>query len=355
MVFRGRLLAGLPGMTARSQLGDSTIRWTLTFAGFREGSPASAAMTPRRFHAIYAYAKGSNMSMWNSLARVVLVAAAILLPRAAGAQGPVWTLDFPSTGVAAATVRSQAALMARVRLYGSAAPAGGLTLALTSSDPRILAMPPSVTVSAGRSEAIFEIRAAEVSAPIGITVNATGGGRTQAANVTIIPAPGSAQAGARAAGGAASGAAGAAAGGASSGLGGLKGGAAPAHDGAAGAAAGGANSGLGGLKGGPAVALGGAATSAAWSGIVTPPNAVAGKPASFVIQARTQANARRTSGGDVFVAWLSGPQAAAVCITDAGDGTYVGSFTVNSAGAYELHVLLMGVPIGGDPFAVSVR
>jgi hypothetical protein len=77
--------------------------------------------------------------------------------------------------------------------------------------------------------------------------------------------------------------------------------------------------------------------------------------ASFVIQARTPDNGRRTTGGDAFVARLTGPQAAPVSIKDAGDGTYVGSFVVTSSGAYTLHVLLAGVPIGGSPFAVSVK
>ena len=405
--------------------------------------------------------------MISLLTRVILLLAVALLPRAASAQGPVWALDFVSTGSASAAVQSQSVLTARVRLTGSPAPAGGFTLALTSSDPRALSVPASITVPAGRSEALFEVRAAAVSVPIRIDVKATAGGRSQVASVTITPTSGSRQmpmssarggasssasgaaspgaaassgasagglgaasAGATAAAGAkssaaASGAAGGAAadgaaaqgsvgcsgrsastaatscgtavGGVSSGAGTAAGGVASgggvaagagasagspagvqsgAAAGAVGSAASSANAaggaatgsaaaggaaaaGAGASAGGVAAAHGGAAvsgaTSAAHSVLLSPPYAVAGKMASFVVQARTESNSRSTTGGDAFAARLSGPQSAAVTIKDAGDGTYVGSFTVNTAGAYTLHVLLAGVPIGGSPFAVTVR
>jgi hypothetical protein len=377
----------------------------------------------------------------------ILLVAVVLLPRAAIAQRPVWALDFVSTGSASAAVQSQAVLTARVRLSGSPAPAGGVTISLASSDPRVLSMPASVTVPAGRSEALFEVRAAVVSIPIRIDVRATGSGRTQIASVTVTPAsasqqmrmnpvrggasssasggasagasagsPGSAAAGGASAGGlSAAGVGGAAAAGAkspgaassaapgvatggsvaqggaacagaaalataasgcgtgvgaaSTGVGTPAGGVASAGSAAAaaggvagasaGAAASAASSGVVAAAGGaPAPqggAAGGAPASAALSVLVSPPHAVAGKMASFVIQARTQANALRTTGGDVFAARLSGPQDAPVSIKDAGNGTYVGSFVVNTAGAYALHVLLAGVPINGSPFAIFVK
>jgi hypothetical protein len=352
---------------------------------------------------------------------VVLLALVTLIPRAACAQGPIWTLDFVSSGTAFAAVRSPAVLTARVRLSGSVAPAGGFILALTSSDPRVLSMPASVTVPAGRSEALFEIRAAAVSTAVNIRLSATGGGRTQAAIVTVTAMSASAQAGVNTARGASAGAGassasgaagekGAAAGAASTTAGAVTGGAAAAKGGAAGAAspaAGGAAAEKGGAAGATSAAAGGAAaakggaagaaagaaaaekgaaagaaaggrpggaaadkasvtaglgstagsasTSAALSVLVAAPNAISGQIASFVIQARTPANTSRTTGGDAFVARLSGPQAAPVSIKDAGDGTYVGSFVVSTTGTYTLHVLLAGVPIAGSPSAVSVK
>lgn len=103
------------------------------------------------------------------------------------------------------------------------------------------------------------------------------------------------------------------------------------------------------------VAVGTGITSASLSNLAVLPAAAAGRPGSFLIQARNQFGVRRDTGGDVFSAHVSGPETPAVSVEDLQDGMYRGTFLVHTAGTYRLTVLFGGLPISGSPFAFDVR
>jgi hypothetical protein len=68
------------------------------------------------------------------------------------------------------------------------APAGGLTISLTSSNPAVAAVPATVTVSAGlRNSQSFAIITTAVKSSTPVTISASYHGITQSANLTVTP------------------------------------------------------------------------------------------------------------------------------------------------------------------------
>lgn len=72
----------------------------------------------------------------------------------------------------------------------SAAPAGGLTVTLSSSDAQVVKLPPTVTVAAGATSAVFVVTTTEVPAPVSVSVSAVAGGATRSATLMVAPPEG---------------------------------------------------------------------------------------------------------------------------------------------------------------------
>ena len=82
-----------------------------------------------------------------------------------------------------------------------------------------------------------------------------------------------------------------------------------------------------------------------------------GKPATFVVTAISRSDERVRVGGDRVEASLHAGDgvAGSVCpVEDAGNGTYVISYTASALGAHQLHIRVNGVAVPGSPFAVVV-
>jgi len=101
--------------------------------------------------------------------------------RLAPAEAEVATLS--SLALSQTTVVGGATVVGTIRL-SAAAPAGGATVALASSDPRIAAVPSSVTVSAGATAATFPVTTKR-KRPGAATITATYGGSTATARLTV--------------------------------------------------------------------------------------------------------------------------------------------------------------------------
>jgi len=69
----------------------------------------------------------------------------------------------------------------------SAAPSGGAVVSLSSSDPSVASVPPSVTVPAGATSATFTVATAPVAASASVTITATSSGTTETASLTVVP------------------------------------------------------------------------------------------------------------------------------------------------------------------------
>src|SRR5467141_3224874 len=70
-----------------------------------------------------------------------------------------------------------------------AAPAGGATVALSSSNTTVARTPPSVTVAAGATSATFTVSTSAVAASTTVTISGTYSGATRSASLTVTPAP----------------------------------------------------------------------------------------------------------------------------------------------------------------------
>jgi hypothetical protein len=70
----------------------------------------------------------------------------------------------------------------------SAAPTGGASVALSSSNPAVASVPPSVTVPAGSTSAAFAVTTSSVSASTSATISAAYGGVTRTASLAVQPA-----------------------------------------------------------------------------------------------------------------------------------------------------------------------
>src|SRR5467141_1801689 len=69
-----------------------------------------------------------------------------------------------------------------------AAPAGGATVALSSSNTAAATVPPSVTVAAGATTATFTVSTSAVAASTTVTISGTYSGATRSASLTVTPA-----------------------------------------------------------------------------------------------------------------------------------------------------------------------
>jgi hypothetical protein len=86
----------------------------------------------------------------------------------------------PSSVTGGAAVQGTATLT-------SAAPAGGAVVTLTSSNTAAATVPPSVTVPAGATSAIFTVTTQTVTASAAATITGAYGGATRTATVTVNP------------------------------------------------------------------------------------------------------------------------------------------------------------------------
>jgi hypothetical protein len=69
----------------------------------------------------------------------------------------------------------------------SAAPSGGAVVSLSSSDPSVASVPPSVTVQAGATTTTFTVATTAVAASTSITITATSSGTIETASLTVVP------------------------------------------------------------------------------------------------------------------------------------------------------------------------
>jgi hypothetical protein len=86
----------------------------------------------------------------------------------------------PSTVNGGATARGTVSL-------DSGAPAGGVVVQLSSSNPNIVNVPATATIPAGLVESTFNINTSQVAARTPATLNGTSGGVTRKAGLTIVP------------------------------------------------------------------------------------------------------------------------------------------------------------------------
>ncbi|HXN17223.1 MAG TPA: TIGR03790 family protein [Candidatus Binatus sp.] len=71
-----------------------------------------------------------------------------------------------------------------VRLTGPAYP-GGVTISLTSSDPSVVEVPPSITIAAGATQGLFGVTTAPVSSSTPVTIAASSGSSNKSATLTL--------------------------------------------------------------------------------------------------------------------------------------------------------------------------
>src|SRR5262249_14353463 len=69
------------------------------------------------------------------------------------------------------------------------APAGGGVVTLTSSDPSLVKVPPSVSIAAGNSADSFTINTSPVSTGASVRIDASAGGGTKSAFINLGPDP----------------------------------------------------------------------------------------------------------------------------------------------------------------------
>lgn len=107
------------------------------------------------------------------------------------------TVAAPSNGAGVAGVTltpsavvggSTQAVRAQVTL-DRPAPTEGATVTLSSSDPAVVRLPPSLGIAPGASSGFVDFTTAAVGAPTQVTVRATYGGSAQTAVLTVNPAP----------------------------------------------------------------------------------------------------------------------------------------------------------------------
>jgi hypothetical protein len=110
----------------------------------------------------------------------------------------IWDFELSSSAPASASLSSLSlnptsvtggnSSTGTVTLSG-AAPAGGATVALSSSNTTAARVPSSVTVAAGATSATFTVSTSAVSASTAVTISATYSGVTRSASLTVTPAP----------------------------------------------------------------------------------------------------------------------------------------------------------------------
>jgi len=72
-------------------------------------------------------------------------------------------------------------------MLSSAAPSGGVTVTLSSSNPAVATVPGGVTVAAGGTTATFAVATSAVTTATTVTISGTSGGVTQSAQLTVTP------------------------------------------------------------------------------------------------------------------------------------------------------------------------
>ncbi len=106
----------------------------------------------------------------------------------AGAPPPPPAPDLASFVLSASGVEAGGSVTGTVTL-SVAAPAGGATVALSSSLPGVAAVPASVTVPAGATTASFQLQANSVDVETSVVLTASLAGKTLQATLTVRPAP----------------------------------------------------------------------------------------------------------------------------------------------------------------------
>jgi len=99
---------------------------------------------------------------------------------------PVAPVTLSSVSVSPATLTGGGSATLTVELTGLA-PLGGVTVALSSSNASVLAVPASLKVASGQTTAIAQVNAAQANAKAVVTVTATYGGVGKTASVTVAP------------------------------------------------------------------------------------------------------------------------------------------------------------------------
>ncbi len=99
----------------------------------------------------------------------------------------VGSLTMSSVSVSPASVVGGATLSVNSVSLNGPAPTGGVSVALTSSDPAVASVPSSVTVLQGSTSAPFSIVTSSVSAATTVMISASYGGVTRSASLTVNP------------------------------------------------------------------------------------------------------------------------------------------------------------------------
>jgi hypothetical protein len=89
-------------------------------------------------------------------------------------------------GFAQNSVKGGTLLTAAVFLNASA-PLGGITVTLSSDQPGIASVPPSVVVPQGLSQALFQIQTSTVGTNTNVNISSSSAGATQSAPLTVTP------------------------------------------------------------------------------------------------------------------------------------------------------------------------
>ena len=100
---------------------------------------------------------------------------------------PAQSVTLSSVGLSPTSVTGGSSSQGTVTLSG-AAPSGGATVALSSSNGAVAAVPASVTVAAGATSATFTATTNSVTATTSVTISASYGGVTNTATLTVNPA-----------------------------------------------------------------------------------------------------------------------------------------------------------------------
>ncbi len=107
-------------------------------------------------------------------------------PAPAPAPQPAPAFGLSAVSLSQSEVESQAQPQGTVTLTG-AAPAGGVIVALSSSDPIAVRVPAAVTIPGGASTATFIAITTTVSATTQTTISASYAGVTRGAELTVLP------------------------------------------------------------------------------------------------------------------------------------------------------------------------
>jgi len=101
--------------------------------------------------------------------------------------GPIGPVSLSSVSVNPGAVQGGQPATGTVSLTGPA-PAGGVTVTLSSSNTAVATVPASVTVAAGATGATFTIATSSVTASTSVTITASSAGVTRTAALTVNPA-----------------------------------------------------------------------------------------------------------------------------------------------------------------------